>query len=683
MANTHSNLTSLFTDIADAIREKTGTTGQIVADKFPENIRGIDSDGSSIGDDIVRSVIEGTIKDISHSSITSIPSYTFAYCTSLTSVSFPSCESIGSYAFAYCTSLTSVSFPSCESIREYAFYSCKSLTSVSFPLCKNISQAAFAYCSKLASINFPMCTSIGPMAFMGSPLTSIDFPSCKYIGGSAFMSCKSLVSISFPLCANIGADAFRRCNLLTSINFPSCRYIDYNAFGACYSLISINFPICSSIKGNAFAYCSSITSINFPSCRYIGESAFISCYALSSISFPVCISVQYNAFGNCTSLTSISFPSCEYVDGHAFSGCTSLTTAYFSICKTIGYSAFYNCCRLSSLYINTSSICGLEYNALYSTPYAGYSSYFSGHPRIYVPASLVSAYQSGWVWSKYSSYICAIEDTYIKIFAYYPDDDYTVEYSFTGDTAWNWLVRDGATPASRTYFGYNSVIAEINQKYYQLYYDDYTPVAAFDILENGLTCIFKQIELQTVEIDIYDSATNTSTIIQGMPFMTWEEWIMSEYSEGYTVNIASDNSIRFVINGKTYVIEDNGGDYGFATKNDYIHWSTYYTRSIINFKIHDLMLDTTYNCSSILSTVDEWIKNNVLSEYHAFWDDDGTHIVRGFTSGVLENPNASPGTIDYNWEMYHDIDLYVPVLYGDKLEQNHTYYLAEYSIDWV
>lgn len=41
MANTHETLTGLFTDIAGAIRSKTGGTGTIVADQFPEAISGI------------------------------------------------------------------------------------------------------------------------------------------------------------------------------------------------------------------------------------------------------------------------------------------------------------------------------------------------------------------------------------------------------------------------------------------------------------------------------------------------------------------------------------------------------------------------------------------------------------------------------------------------------------------
>ena len=39
MANKHSSLTALFTDIANAIREKTGGTATIIADDFPDAIR--------------------------------------------------------------------------------------------------------------------------------------------------------------------------------------------------------------------------------------------------------------------------------------------------------------------------------------------------------------------------------------------------------------------------------------------------------------------------------------------------------------------------------------------------------------------------------------------------------------------------------------------------------------------
>ena len=39
MTETYSSLVALFTDIADAIREKTGDTDSILADEFPDMIR--------------------------------------------------------------------------------------------------------------------------------------------------------------------------------------------------------------------------------------------------------------------------------------------------------------------------------------------------------------------------------------------------------------------------------------------------------------------------------------------------------------------------------------------------------------------------------------------------------------------------------------------------------------------
>lgn len=41
MANVHTTLVSLFDDIADAIRYKTGGTELIIADTFPDEIRAI------------------------------------------------------------------------------------------------------------------------------------------------------------------------------------------------------------------------------------------------------------------------------------------------------------------------------------------------------------------------------------------------------------------------------------------------------------------------------------------------------------------------------------------------------------------------------------------------------------------------------------------------------------------
>ena len=104
MAETYSNLSALFIDIADAIRNKTGSTEPITADAFPTAIDAIPSGGDN---SLAYSLIERTLTEISGSN-TSIGPGAFAYCFSLTSVSFPVCTYIGSYAFRYCYNLISL-----------------------------------------------------------------------------------------------------------------------------------------------------------------------------------------------------------------------------------------------------------------------------------------------------------------------------------------------------------------------------------------------------------------------------------------------------------------------------------------------------------------------------------------------------------------------------------------------
>ena len=275
-------------------------------------------------------------------------------------------------------------------IRTGIFAFCGNLTSVNFPECVNIESHAFYSCSKLASINFPKCVNIGNdyTFYYCSNLTSVSFPKCTYVGRYAFANCTKLASANFPSCESIGVNAFNGCSKLASINFPVCTSVLSGAFSRCIGLTFANFPECSYIGSYAFCWNSSLTSVNFPNCTIIGGSAFADCPNLTFANFPVCLSIGSYAFSRCESLASMDLPICTYISQRAF----------------------YNCYRLSSIVLGASTVCTmLESNVFYSTPYKGNSSYFSGTPYIYVPASLIDAYKSATNWVYFSSYFSTIE----------------------------------------------------------------------------------------------------------------------------------------------------------------------------------------------------------------------------------------------------------------------------------
>ena len=81
--------------------------------------------------------------------VTTIESYAFANCGSLTGVSIPnSVTSIGNYAFYSCNGLTEITIPeSVVSIGSYAFNYCSRLTNVIIPnSVSSIKESAFSGC---------------------------------------------------------------------------------------------------------------------------------------------------------------------------------------------------------------------------------------------------------------------------------------------------------------------------------------------------------------------------------------------------------------------------------------------------------------------------------------------------------------------------------------------------------
>ena len=162
-----------------------------------------------------------------------------------------SVTSIGSWAFYGCSSLTSVTIPnSVTSIGDYAFYNCSNLTSITIPnTMTNIGEGAFENCTSLISITIPdSVTSIGRYAFCGTAYYNSEAnwaDGVLYIGNHLITANPDKLAANYIVKAGtkcIAADAFYNCSKLTCITIPNsvtgiCRW----AFWYCASLETITF----------------------------------------------------------------------------------------------------------------------------------------------------------------------------------------------------------------------------------------------------------------------------------------------------------------------------------------------------------------------------------------------------------------------------------------------------------
>ncbi len=343
--------------------------------------------------------------------VTSIGSFAFSGCASLTSVTIPDgVTSIGDSAFGKCTSLTSITIPDgVTNIGASAFNNCSSLTSITIPnSVTKIREYAFSGCTSLTSVTIPDSVTIISMSTFSdcTSLTSIMIPnSVTSIVYGAFYNCTSLTSITIPdSVTSIGDSAFYGCSSLTSITIPNgVMEIGWCAFADCSSLTSITIPnSVTEIGSSAFSGCSSLTSITIPnSVTEIGVYAFKGCTSLTSITIPNSVtSIGDSAFGGCSSLTEIKVASensnyvsvngvlynkyktaiecypagkkgnnykipdgVTWIGDYAFYGCSSLTSITIPNGVTsIGYSAFIDCSSLTSITI-PNGVTSIGYSA--------------------------------------------------------------------------------------------------------------------------------------------------------------------------------------------------------------------------------------------------------------------------------------------------------------------------------
>ena len=240
LTNAVQQLNNKLTAIADAVREKTGSTGAMSLDDIPVAVSSLGAGGGDTSAE--DAVISGTVVEYTNNRVESIGRYIFQNNTALKKVTFNNVKTVKQSAFSGCTYMESVSMPKLETVDYEGFRSCQYLNWTELPSgLKSVGQGGFYFCNKLAVKNFP------------STLTSI--------GSQGFQQCTKMTEANFYSDVTIGAQAFYQCNGLTKLYFKGKPTLDSGThFRGCTQLKTVEFddPRAVTIPTNCFYECSRI-----------------------------------------------------------------------------------------------------------------------------------------------------------------------------------------------------------------------------------------------------------------------------------------------------------------------------------------------------------------------------------------------------------------------------------------
>ena len=172
---------AILTDIADATREKTGTTDPIVPENMAEMLRNVEgdyergyADGYEKGDSNTDGILTRRATTISNDRITYLGIEVFRNYESLAVVDFPNVTSTGVNVFYACYGLHTVNLPSLISINSNMFAYSSLLKRLDFPSVESISRGAFSSCSRLVTLILrkadTVCTLENVSAFSGTSI---------------------------------------------------------------------------------------------------------------------------------------------------------------------------------------------------------------------------------------------------------------------------------------------------------------------------------------------------------------------------------------------------------------------------------------------------------------------------------------------------------------------------------
>lgn len=221
-------LSELFTNIANAIRSKYGTTELINATDLPQRILDIPS-----GEDNSNKILDGSIEEIINDDITSIKTYAFHSCKDLKKAVFNNVITCNTNAFTGCSSLQSISMPNLKKIGYFVFNGCPLLNDINLPNLEGVINDT----NNGSNSNQPFA-GVGNKTNIPFKIVLKNFKSIGYSQRNTFNSCGASV-ISIP--------RFNNNNQFYVSIAQKCKNLQIFDFGVVSSIASYNFSDCSKL----------------------------------------------------------------------------------------------------------------------------------------------------------------------------------------------------------------------------------------------------------------------------------------------------------------------------------------------------------------------------------------------------------------------------------------------------
>lgn len=192
----------------------------------------------------------------------------------------------------------------------------------------------------------------------------------------------------------------------TDLNTEKLTEIGQYTFYYNTALKSVNLPEVLTVGDYGFQQCNKMETVSLAKATYLGVGAFRNCIQLHTIHVPNVRSIR-NSFYYCSRLQSISMPLLESVTSSGFFRCTALTYADLGLVAKLSDTLFQYCTALTTLVLrNPEQVCVPSASAFNNTGIINGTATLD----VYVPRSLVSAYEASADWAAFTCRFLAIED---------------------------------------------------------------------------------------------------------------------------------------------------------------------------------------------------------------------------------------------------------------------------------